>query len=394
MNITSATSLTSLYRDLNLSSANNQQELHASNGNLYLKEDKTPVSVESHRLAHRDAAIAQVITAMSLEYGMSVEEAGSLLRSVQEDNGKVTVGDVRQLHNELTLGARQKNKRLQELQQVADLRKQQLASATSTEGLARDIRTYEQLRSAIIQQHGDQTLALLDEKLPAFMHSKGMLTPRHIEIIGQLLNSDEMARFQQAITMITLNSLSPVDSQAARVVAIELAKLPMHLLKQADEEGLTVRVTHDNVATYYTDELAGTGARGHTNGGWDKLPGVGAFGDSKETVIAMERDGSRKWRVGTYHGSANLVLHEFGHSIDRLLGASSRGDNLSKDSAFYAAWYKDYNQLGDSYFQQPGPKNDYEPGLEESFAEGLARLYGGNNAFVHWHNIEAELMKL
>lgn len=393
MNTTSATSLTSLHRDLNLSAANSQQELRASNGNLYLKEGKTLVSVESRRLAHQEAAIQQVITAMTREYGLSGAEAGSLLRSVQADSGKVTVADVRQLHNELTLGARHKSERSQELQQVADLRKLQLASATSAQGLAPDIRTHEQLRSAITRQHGDQTLALLDEKLPSFMHTKGMLTPRHIETIGQLLNSGEVARFQKAITMVTLNPNSPVDSQAARAVAIELAKLPINMLNQADAEGLTIRVTHDNVTTYHT-HLAGTGARGHGGGGWDKLPGVGAFGGSKETVIAMEQDGSGKWRVGTHHGSANLVLHEFGHSVDRLVGASTTGTNLSKDSAFYAAWYNDYNKLGDAYFQQAGPKGDYEPGLEESFAEGLARLYGDNNAFAHWNHIEAELLKL
>ena len=393
MNTTSAPSLTSLYRDLHLSSAGSQQELRASNGNLYLKEGKGLISVESHRLAHRDAAIAQVITAMSREYGMSTEEAGSLLRSVQADSGKVTVADVRQLHNELTLGARHQSERSQELQQVADLRKQQLASATRAQGLAPDIRTHEQLRSAITRQHGEQTLALLDEKLPSFMHSKGMLTPRHIETIGQLLNSGEVARFQQAITMVTLNAKSPVDSQAARAVAIELAKLPMNLLKQADAEGLTIRVTHDNVTTYHT-HLAGTSARGHGGGGWDKLPGVGAFGGSKETVIAMEQDRSGKWQVGSHHGSANLVLHEFGHSIDRLVGASTTGANLSQDSSFYAAWYNDYHKLGDAYFQQACPKGHYEPGLEESFAEGLARLYGDNNAFAHWSHIEAQLLTL
>lgn len=393
MNTTSATSLTSLYRDLHLSSAGNQQELCASNGNLYLKEGKGLVSVESHQLAHRDAAIAQVICAMTQEYGLNEDEAGSLLRSVQADSSKVTVADVRQLHNELTLGAQHKSERSQELQQVADLRKQQLASATSAQGLAPDIRTHEQLRSTISQQHGAQTLALLDEQLPSFMHTKGMLTPRHIETIGQLLHSSEVARFQKAITMVTLNPNSPVDNQAARAVAIELAKLPLNMLNQADSEGLTIRVTHDNVTTYHT-HLAGVGARGHGGGGWDQLPGVGAFGGSKETVIAMEQDGSGKWRVGTHHGSANLVLHEFGHSVDRLVGASTTGTNLSKDSAFYAAWYNDYYTLGDAYFQQAGPKGDYEPGLEESFAEGLARLYGDNNTFAHWSHIEAQLLTL
>lgn len=52
------------------------------------------------------------------------QEAGSLLRGVQADSGKVTVADVSQLHNELTLGAQHKSERSQELQQVADLRKQ------------------------------------------------------------------------------------------------------------------------------------------------------------------------------------------------------------------------------------------------------------------------------
>lgn len=45
MNTTSATSLTSLYRDLHLSSADSQQGLRTSNGNLYLKEGKALVSI-------------------------------------------------------------------------------------------------------------------------------------------------------------------------------------------------------------------------------------------------------------------------------------------------------------------------------------------------------------
>jgi hypothetical protein len=147
-----------------------------------------------------------------------------------------------------------------------------------------------------------------------------------------------VVRFQKAITMVTLNPNSPVNSQAARAVAIELAKLPINLLNPAKAEGLTIRVTHNNVTTYHT-HLAGTGTRGHSSGEWDKLPGVGAFGGSKEIVITMEQDGSGKWRVGTHHGAANLVLLEFGHSVDRLLGASTTGTNLNKDNAFYAAWY-------------------------------------------------------
>lgn len=308
------------------------------------------------------------------------------------NNDKATMTDVREFDPDLTLQAQYKSERSEELQWIANLRKQQLTSALRTQGFPPNIHNHEQLRSAISRLHGAQTLGLLDEKLTFFMQTKGMLTPRHIKIIRRLLNSSEVAHFQKAITMVTLNPSSPVNSQAQRAVAIELAKLPINLLNRADIAGLTVRVTHDNVTTYNND-LAGTGVRGYDDGNWSKLQGVGAFGKSKETIIAMEQDRSGKWRVGTKHGSANLVIHEFGHSIDRLLGANSTGINLSKNNTFYTAWYNDFHKL-DPYFQQAGAKGDYEPGLEESFAEGLARLYGNNKTFTHWTNIENELLNL
>ena len=83
MNTTSATSLTSLYRDLHLSSAGSQQELRASNGNLYLKEGKGLVSVESHRLAHRDAAIAQVWQAREDRYSEIRTADTAALRKIE-----------------------------------------------------------------------------------------------------------------------------------------------------------------------------------------------------------------------------------------------------------------------------------------------------------------------
>lgn len=195
--------------------------------------------------------------------------------------------------------------------------------------------------------------------------------------------------------MVTLTPNSPVDSKAARAVAIELAKLPINLLNPADAEGLTIPVTHDNVTTYHT-HLAGAGARGHSSGGWDKLPGVGAFGGSKETVIAMEQDGSGKWRVASGNSPRRC---QSGAARVRPLrrppaGCQHHRHQPEQGQCLLCSLVYDYNKLGDTYFQQAGPNGDYEPGLEESFAEGLARLYGNNNAFAHWNHIEVELLKL
>lgn len=189
--------------------------------------------------------------------------------------------------------------------------------------------------------------------------------------------------------MVTLNPNSPVNSQAARAVAIELAKLPINLLNPAKAEGLTIRVTHNNVTTYHT-HLAGTGTRGHSSGEWNKLPGVGAFGGSKEIVIAMEQDGSG----AVASGNSPRRCQSGAARVRPLRRPPDHRHQPEQGQCLLCSLVYDYNKLGDVHFQQAGPNGDYEPGLEESLAEGLARLYGNNNAFAHWNHIEVELLKL
>lgn len=399
--ITSPNKLTDLYKNLQLASAKGDQELRGKDNILYLKEGKSRISVERTRYVHQRQAVQSVISAMHQEYGIDPEDAKGLLRSVQSDTAldtvsepiKVTVSDVRQLHNELTIRAKQKSERSQELNEVGEQRK--IAAAVKKQGLDETIRTHEQLHTAIEEHYGQQTLALLKSKLPSFMAATGSLSPAQVDVIAQLLNSDAATCFAQAIQMVHLNPSSGVDDQCARLVATELAKLPLNLLNKANQMGVRVVVTDNNVTTYLP-ELKGQGARGHGGGTWDNIQGVGAFGIRNETVIAMEKNASGDWQIGTNHGSANLVLHEFGHTIDRLIGAKDSGRYFSKASGFDTGWANDYNQLDTDYFRQDGGSKNtpHDAGLEESFAEGLARLYGGNSSFKHWPSIEAHLMTL
>ncbi|MDN0086514.1 hypothetical protein QVN42_03740 [Yersinia nurmii] len=189
-------------------------------------------------------------------------------------------------------------------------------------------------------------------------------------------------------------------------VMVELQKLPLNILKTADTLGQFITLTNDNVTNHpRMNVLKGVTPRGWTNGQtWDSVPGVGASGigvnnglDADETVLALTQHANGGWQLSTAHGSANLVLHEYAHAIDRSFaqkanmgdnGFGDVGDSLSRRQSFLDIWQAELGSTPQTdsnyYYWQDGDHG----GAEEAFAEAFCDLYGGTS-LRPWPNIKA-----
>jgi hypothetical protein len=151
-------------------------------------------------------------------------------------------------------------------------------------------------------------------------------------------------------------------------VAMELAKLPLHMLERLEDQGTQIVVVRNSVTEYRTD-LQGVTPRGWPPGSsWDDVPGL--YSPSTNEVMVATRGhgtsaGAHVPLMGDGHGSFSLALHEVGHGLDR-------GGRVSGSEAFAEARAKDFNNLS-AYEQQVG-----SAGAEETYAEVLGRYYGGD----------------
>ncbi|EGR03131.1 putative zinc metalloprotease [Vibrio cholerae HC-49A2] len=250
-----------------------------------------------------------------------------------------------------------------------------------------EIETSHELRAELAKLTGgtyyrDYLYRLIDELNP-FFKTDQMLTAEHTYWAKQLLDSGKLKNFTSALSYVKINRNSMIPEFEGRyLVAKELSKLDPALLKSGwnTVHEIKLVVTHDNVTTYW-EHLKGQPVRGHEAGiTWDSIPGAGSPEGLTELVIALQKNPDGKWAIPTgNHGSKNLVIHEFGHTLDRVVGTYFTGKPYSQNPSFYQAWHSDY-QLGkikEHYFLQP--ENNYAVALEESFAEGLSKLYGIDN---------------
>jgi hypothetical protein len=163
------------------------------------------------------------------------------------------------------------------------------------------------------------------------------------------------------------------DRDDEKIVAAELAKLPIEVVQEMNKNGTKVVACRDSVTDYKTD-LKGEKPRGWKKGDtWDTVPGC-HDPKSKEVIIATRGHGTPEGpsvpQPGNGHGSYNLVTHEAMHGHDDD-GKPPKHD----DAAFQAARKKDFKKL-DPYLQQGD-----EAGLEETYAESAARYYSGDPTF-------------
>ncbi len=171
------------------------------------------------------------------------------------------------------------------------------------------------------------------------------------------------------------------DMKDAKVVAAQVAKLPLDVIKSMRTNGTKVVACRGNV-TDHRPELKGQTPDGWTNGKtWDSVPGLYMGGTANEVVIGTRGHGTaggpKVPASGDGHGSFDLVTHEAMHGYD-LAGGTPKHD----DKAFQEARTKDLAKLA-PYYTQPDPN-----GLEETYAESAARFFGRDPKMkTDWPNL-------
>jgi len=263
------------------------------------------------------------------------------------------------------------------------------------------VTTYQEAFGSVYHVHGSEVYNYLWEffkdKIP--LNSTNDITPEHMEKIADFIEKNEI------ISGMIYSSTTPpgivIDATHAKW---QLYNLPLNILKKSKVLGQFITLTNDNVTNHQNRQyLKGVTPRGHT-GTWDTVPGEGAQGKSApenvhgdETIIAMTEVSTGQWQMATGHTSTNLILHEFGHAIDRSFGEKANlgaggmgeaGDYLSRRQSFRHAWNTDLGHTtsnsSEAYYWQEGS----DGGAEEAFAEAVSDLYGGTN-YRNWPNVKS-----
>lgn len=148
------------------------------------------------------------------------------------------------------------------------------------------------------------------------------------------------------------------NKNEAVLIIGRIANLPKSILLKANLANLKIKLFQGKL----TDEpsahfLQGQTPRGYLNQAttWDEVPGIGG---SKLVLVKIGYS-----ERGKGHGSINLELHEFAHSLDHYVF-----HHISKSKEFLSVWNKEKNRLfpGNNYFL-------IYP--EEYFAECFAMYY-------------------
>lgn len=173
--------------------------------------------------------------------------------------------------------------------------------------------------------------------------------------------SDDLEARRAAARRLVRAGGSATQEDVDAVVG-ELEKMPLAQLEQMERNGTRVVAARGSVTDARTD-LRGVQPRGWPPGKtWDQVPGA-FMPDTNEVVVATQAgpNGSRQVPpTGSNHGSANLVLHEAGHSLD------FRGGKPSDSAEFQRAYEADRDAMP-PYLQQQG-----NAGREEAYAETFA----------------------
>ncbi|KPC99250.1 hypothetical protein LR69_02519 [Geobacillus sp. BCO2] len=137
-----------------------------------------------------------------------------------------------------------------------------------------------------------------------------------------------------------------------------LARIDRTILEQAADHHIYIQLLTGPITDEPTARhLRGKTPRGYMPGSktWDEVPGIGG-----SHLVLVRLGHSEK---GKGHGSVNLELHEFAHSLDYIVF-----DRIHETHEFQAIWQEEAPRLfpGESYFLT------YP---EEYFAESFAYYY-------------------
>ncbi|ENH7396347.1 peptidase [Vibrio vulnificus] len=216
------------------------------------------------------------------------------------------------------------------------------------------------------------------------------LTLENLIWVKSFVDSKYVDKFKKSIGHVKVNKSSHVpEFDAKYLISKELSKADSVFLSKSLSNDITIVVTHDNVTTYWK-HLDGIQVRGHADGvTWNTIPGAGAPDGEVELVIALKQGSDGVWHIPKgNHGSNNLVLHEYGHALDKIVGKKLDNKPFSQSEDFYRSWYNEYasGNLKDKYYTQT--ENNYSAALEETFAEGFAKYFdSGNVSQYEWPNV-------
>ena len=154
------------------------------------------------------------------------------------------------------------------------------------------------------------------------------------------------------------------DVEEANIMKERILSVSPLILVSLYRSGVRMKFTNGPI----TDEpeleyLKGVTPRGweYTGLTWDDVPGAGGY----DTPIA--RIGYSEPLFENNHGSINLELHEFAHSVDNYITGEWNDNSLSSSDEFLDIWESEVEGiLSDSYFI------NYN---EEYFAEVFAMYY-------------------
>ncbi|MBS8264588.1 toxin [Mesobacillus boroniphilus] len=148
------------------------------------------------------------------------------------------------------------------------------------------------------------------------------------------------------------------QAEAAKIIN-RLTILPENMILKAVDSNIKVKLFEGRLTDNPTaSHLKGIVPRGYTSKKtWDQVPGIGG-----SRTVLVKIGSSEK---GKGHGSVNLELHEFAHSLDRHVY-----DGIRQEERFLEIWKLESRLLfpGRAYFL------DYP---EEYFAESFAMFYIG-----------------
>ncbi|MGV2938544.1 toxin [Mesobacillus sp. LC4] len=148
------------------------------------------------------------------------------------------------------------------------------------------------------------------------------------------------------------------QAEAAMIIK-RLTILPESMIFKAVNNNIKVKLFEGSLTDNPTaSHLKGIVPRGYTSDKtWDQVPGIGG-----SRTVLVKIGSSEK---GKGHGSVNLELHEFAHSLDRHVY-----DGIRHEKRFQEIWKRESRLLfpGRGYFL------DYP---EEYFAESFAMFYIG-----------------
>jgi uncharacterized Zn-binding protein involved in type VI secretion len=180
--------------------------------------------------------------------------------------------------------------------------------------------------------------------------------------------SSGLALARQLVTTGGTGDLADAD-----LVAREAAKMPKPMLQKLLDDGHKIVVCRGSIGEV-RPEFKGETPRGHDGGDLTDLPGL-YDPNKKEVLIATTGhdtpEGAHVPKNGEGHGSENLVVHETAHAYDHATGSSL-------DKEFTDARSKDANNIP-AYEKQHGDHQKAVAGLEEAYAESLARHTEGKD---------------